>query len=119
MQCLFSIGYSLHRCITCFSLVTVYTHALLAFHWLTSMQCLFFSGHGLHPHNASSPLVTAYTHAFLVSSNGDFIYSRMYQSKISARFSAGQSDILHIDYLNIENPAIKGQVYGSLNKQYK
>ena len=47
--------------------------------------------------NACSLLVRAYTYAFLVSSNYfvDFIYSWMYLSTASARFIAGQGDMLH------------------------
>ena len=66
MESLFSIDPGLHPHNACFSSAMVYTHTMLAFHWLrlTSTLCLFFIGHGLHPRNTYSSLVTACTHTF-------------------------------------------------------
>ena len=67
-------------------LVTAHTHATLVFHWLlsTSMRCLPFIGYALYLCNA------CFRKRFV-----DFTYGRIYRSTTSARFIAGQGDILH------------------------
>ena len=73
MQCFLFIGHGLYPRIACFSLVSAYTNALIAFHWsrATPTHDLFSGNHSV-----------------------DFIYSQMYLSKTSARFIAGEGDIL-------------------------
>ena len=82
-------------------------------HSSSPTQCLFFIGHRLQSRSVYSPLVMASTHAFLClgypltyfgfsdSYFVDFIYDRMYLSTSSARFTAGQSNILHLHILKI------------------
>ena len=96
MQCLFFIDHCLHPCNACSPLTIAYTHAMLVFHWplLTPMQCLFSISHGVHSCNFYAWAITLTNFCFSGSHFADFIYDRMYLSTSSARFIAGQGNVL-------------------------
>ena len=78
--------YRLHPGITCFSLVTAYTHALLAFHWpWFTPKILVLHWSQLTPTNSLCPVII-----LLI-----FIFRWMYLSTTSAELIACHGDILH------------------------
>ena len=84
-HCLFYFAHGLHLRIACFTLVIVYTHALLIllWSWLTPTHFFYLSG--------ITPMHSLF---FSGSHFVDYIYDQIYLSTSSAGFIAGQGNIL-------------------------